>query len=192
MTDLSCLVCQHCFLGLNQGSGLFICFGKESASVLCAFSAAWTLLFKLLFSMKVLQIPLLLWCKRGMSYPIAWALIIVKCFVFSHPSHYLPCAVPEEEPPLFSWADTLGSLMPQHCVQHPPVFECACRVWELQTGWDPGFSTTHPICQVKADKCHLLLCNQTTYHTKVITKQNHTKVIWSETLVVYVSLVWMS
>lgn len=106
-----------------------------------------------------------------LSNIIAWRLIIIECFVFSHPGHCLLYSVPlrnrnhlcSQELPLCT---LLGSLMPRHNVHYLPVLECTCGVWELQVGWTAVRSVTHWTCQVKTDKrfsSNLLTCNKTTY-----------------------------
>ena len=154
---------------------IYLHFGNESSlsAPLPAFSTAWTPLFKLLFSVKVPQIPLLLWYKQHMSWVIQYnCLEINYCEMFCVQSSRSLFSIVqlENRNHLCSQELTLcvmlGSLMPWHNAHYLPALECTCGVWELQIGWTAVLSVTHWTCQVKTDKpfsSHLLTCNETTY-----------------------------
>lgn len=99
----------------EQGQWLiYLCFGKESslmgsiAYFFCSLDSSFqvTVLHESTSNSTFLVVQTI--CE--LSNIITWRLINTwqfKCFVFSHPGQYLPCATPEQEPPLFSQADTL-------------------------------------------------------------------------------------
>lgn len=154
---------------------IYLHFGNESSlsAPLPAFSTAWTTPCKLLFSMKVISNSTftVVQTTHELSNIIAWRLIIIKLFVFSHSGRYLLYPVPlQNRNHLCSQelmlCTLLGSLIPRHNVHYLPALECTCGVWELQTDWTAVLSVTHRTCQVKTDKrfsSHLLMCNKTTY-----------------------------
>lgn len=171
MIYLSCLVCQPCFLGLDKNSGLFIFVLVRNQP---QGSFAW--FFCNLDSS--FQVSVLHESTSNSTFPVVQTRVIQcncldinYCQVFCVQSSWLlfTMCYPRggTTSVLMSWCGMLlGSLMPQHCVHYLPVFECACGVWELQTGWTAVLLITCPTCQVKADKSfgsHPLMCNETIY-----------------------------